>query len=105
MFSKSEDSIAETEMSDVSSLDINTPAGTPISKLFSMCIPKDEDEEEEDDFRGETEDKTIEIKGRALHFEATESDTKENDGPVLFDTGLLFQMGFIGAVLAYEALA
>lgn len=105
---KSEESIAETEISDISTLDVKPPAGTPIKKLFRMCLPTKSDLEEDDEDSPVAGSKPFEIKGRSLDFE-TEVQVEDSDdaeeGPVLFDTGLLCQMGVIGAVLVYETLA
>lgn len=101
------DSLAASEMSDVSSLDVGpAPQSTPLSKLFSFCSPKKE--EAHDDF--DDDDVDVPVKGRTLDFEseeifslvAEEEPQEENaKGPVLFDGGLVFQISLVGAILAY----
>ena len=89
---KSEDSVATTEMSDLS-IDIPKEEN-PFAKMMSFCSPKSKDEDEDEyGFRDygsmsppvETEEKVV--------------------APVLFDTGLSFQIVAIGAVLLYETMS
>ncbi|CAJ1950590.1 unnamed protein product [Cylindrotheca closterium] len=104
---------ATTETSDVStmeSLDVLPPKPkTPISHLFSFCTPKKQPMEDEDDVSDET-DETDEITGRSLTFEPEhleESIVKKEEEAreaTLFDGGLLFQIGVVSAVLAFETL-
>lgn len=118
MASISNYSLTGTDMSDTSSLDVSpAPQGIPISKLFSFCSPKKEGEDGHHDF----EDIDIPIKGRSLDFESevssdvAEEEVKveqvevlqdeETEVPVLFDSGLVFQIGIVSAVLAFDMFA
>eukprot|EP00980_Cylindrotheca_fusiformis_P010315 scaffold2299_cov131-Cylindrotheca_fusiformis.AAC.2 len=110
----STNSVATTDMSDTSSLDVSPPPrGVPLSKLFSFCSPKSEDDPNDYDDRVDTP-----VEGRTLNFESEATYSipekeveevipriEEIESPVLFDRGLVFQIGLVGAVLAFDMLA
>ena len=92
---KSEDSVATTEMSDLS-IDIPKEEN-PFVKMMNFCSPKSTKDEDEDaygfgDYGSNGMNSPVE--------------TEEAVGaPVLFDTGLSFQIVAIGAILIYETMA
>mmetsp|Transcript_128010 Transcript_128010/g.190718 ORF Transcript_128010/g.190718 Transcript_128010/m.190718 type:complete len:139 (-) Transcript_128010:267-683(-) len=49
------ESVDATEISDCS-LDVMAPSGTPLSKMFSCCLPKATEEDEEEDEKHEFEE-------------------------------------------------
>jgi hypothetical protein len=108
-------SLAATEMSDASLLDVGpAPQNTPLFKLFSFCSPKKEEAHDDFDDIDVDVDVDVPIKGRSLDSEsveisplvAEEESQEENaKGPVLLDGGLVFQIGLVGAILAYYVLA
>ena len=93
MFGKSDDSITT---SDVSALTIDVPKdGNPFSKMMSFCSPKAEEEEDDDDMTGFHD----------FGSQKRKEPEEEVDDPVLFDTGLIFQIVAMGVVVCYEAMA
>ena len=102
---KSTTATTETSVaSTMESLDVMpTKAKTPLSELFSFCTPKKQPMEDDDA-------ETDEITGRSLIFEAEVpedeevAEEEEVKSASLFDSGLILQLGVIGAVMAVEKL-
>jgi hypothetical protein len=102
------DSVAVTEeVSDHCSLDVNPPARTPFSNLFSCCMPKEglEVEEEETTELVTEQEEVVVSKNRSLEvLEVPTEPSNNNEDAVKIDTGLMFQVAVLGAILLNEVI-